>query len=583
MVAQAFFRQKTTGLSAIAVLAMALLLVPLAKAFSLHSSFFDLGIFESLLFRVTHFDEWPLAFAGHAQWFSLLYGWLYGLFPSAVTPYLLVGGQALLLLVPVIWFYRRYGLFAAFVYLAYVPLWANAHFDFHFDHLAVPLLMAFYLALLDRRIGWAVLSATLVMFVKEPFALETAACGALMLWAAFHGESIWGPPKKQVNRRLMVIGALWLIGAGIGYFCFAMGYLLPYFAPDGWGGSLGGAAFGWLGHGLGEIIRTIVTRPQAIVLDIVTTPGKLVYLGVVFGLLAFIPLLRPVFLIPALPLLGIAMLSHLPNYYDYNTHYTAGLIVPVMFAFVHGLPKARALWIRGGGWVWRKVFNPRPGPGPRPGPRPGPLPGGEGISLLGENTLGVVREARLSKAFYVLLALWILGGHVMMSPSPISRLFWSDKVWSYSWRAYVPTARDAMMKAAMEKYIPADPDVSVTTQNAVNWGYLARRKVYLPFPLGIAEPYKEMDWSNRTMKGFREFVETGYKSASITHDRYADYVVLDLKRPWFLVDKGCEWIYGACRDKKMAKEFLGWVAYARSVYDPVFERDGFMILKRRGT
>lgn len=88
----------------------------------------------------------------------------------------------------------------------------------------------------------------------------------------------------------------------------------------------------------------------------------------------------------------------------------------------------------------------------------------------------------MSKAFYVLLALWILAGHVIPSPSAISRLFWSDKVWSYSWRAYVPTEREAMMKVAMLKYIPADPDVSVTTQNTVNWYYLADRKVYAPFP-----------------------------------------------------------------------------------------------------
>ena len=54
-------------------------------------------------------------------------------------------------------------------------------------------------------------------------------------------------------------------------------------------------------------------------------------------------------------------------------------------------------------------------------------------------------EAR-GRLFYVLLFGWILFGHIMMSPSPISRLFWSDKVWSYSWRAYVPTERDAMMK-----------------------------------------------------------------------------------------------------------------------------------------
>jgi len=70
------------------------------------------------------------------------------------------------------------------------------------------------------------------------------------------------------------------------------------------------------------------------------------YLGVAFGLLAFISLLRPAFLIPALPMLAIAMLSHSPDHYDYNSHYMAGLIMPIMLAFVLGLTQAEQTWVR---------------------------------------------------------------------------------------------------------------------------------------------------------------------------------------------------------------------------------------------
>ena len=134
----------------------------------------------------------------------------------------------------------------------------------------------------------------------------------------------------------------------------------------------------------------------------------------------------------------------------------------------------------------------------------------------------------------------------------------------------------------MLEYIPVNREVSVTTQNTVNWSHLAHRKVYLPFPLGIAEPHKVMDWSNRTWDGLGEFVKTEYKPPAIMHDRYADYVVLDLKRPYFLIDRGCAWIHGECWDKEMEKKFLGWVSYTRSLYETVFERDGFMILRRGG-
>jgi hypothetical protein len=33
--------------------------------------------------------------------------------------------------------------------------------------------------------------------------------------------------------------------------------------------------------------------------------------------------------------------------------------------------------------------------------------------------------------------------------------------------------------------------------------------------------------------------------------------------------------------KEMEKKFLDWVSYTRSIYDTVFELDGFMILRRR--
>jgi uncharacterized membrane protein len=563
---------------ALFVLAGFLLLLPFTKVLSLHSNFFDLGIFESLLHKIARTSEWQWAFAGHASWFALPFGLLYGLSPPSLAPYFLVSMQAILLLLPALWFYRRFGVFAAFAYVAYYPVWVNAHFDFHFDHLAVPLLMGFYLALLDRRIGWAVLSATLLIFVKEPFSLQTAACGVLMLWAFFRGSSIWEQPLDQISRRWLVAGAVWLVSVGLGYLYFYLHYLLPYFTHEFWGEPLGGEAFGWLGKDLGDILQTIVTKPHLVIWDISTTPRKIVYLGVVFGMLAFVPLLRPVFLIPAIPFLAIAMLSRLPNYYDYNTHYTAGLIVPVMFAFVYSLHRAERIWgkldARLEGMLQRLRSSI-------------PLTlalsshlGGRGLFGRLGISFSMVEVRR--RIFYVLLFGWILFGHIMLSPSPISRLFWSDKVWSYSWQAYIPTERDEMMKAAMEKFIPSDLEVSVTTQNALNYSHLAHRKVYLPFPMGIADPHKVMDWSNRTWGGLGEFVRTGYKPTAITYDRYADYVVLDLKRPYFLMDWGCNWIYGECRDKEIEKKFFGLVAYTRSIYGTVFERDGFMILRRRG-
>lgn len=573
---------KTTRLLLLSALVGFLFFIPLAKVFSMHTSYFDLGVFENTLYQSAVAGEWQLAFAGHAHWFALIYGLLGSLFSFAAIPYFLVGTQAILLSLPTYFLYRRFGMFIAFTYITFYPVWVNVHFDFHYDHLSVPLLLVFYLTLLNQKIGWAVISATLLIFIKEPFALQTAACGVLLLWCFFRSSSIWTKPIDFCNRVLLIVGALWLVSVGLGYFYFAMVYFLPYFSPVGWLGPLGGEAFGWLGHSFSEIMQMIITKPHSIVWDIVITPGKLVYLGIVFGMLAFIPLLYPAFLIPAAPLLAIAMLSHLPNHYDYNAHYTAGLIIPVIFAFVYGLPRAESIWGVFIGWLGGMLSR---------------------IKASLDCKESIVQKIDLQKKismvfvstpangfcklqngywlFYVFLFGWILLGHIALSPSPISRLFWLDKVWSYSWHAYVPTERVAMMKAAMEKFIPDDPEISITTQNTLNYSFLAHRKLYLSFPLGISEPSKVMNWSNRTWEGLVEFVRTGYKSPSITLDRYADYVVLDLRRPYFLVDHGCEWIYDDCLNKEMEKKFLDWVAYTKSYYEMVFEQDEFIILKRR--
>lgn len=555
-------------------IAVVFILLPVAQYIALHSNVMDLGAHEHLLFVLSG-GVWQAALSAHLQGYSFVLASFISVYEAAGMPVGvgLVATQALLLILPTFFFSRIAGVWMALAYVAYSPVWINAHFDFHYDHLAVPLLLGFYLCLRSGRSWWAFLFASLLIFVKEPFALETAGCGLLMVFRAI--QNSWAaPPSSQVqvdaSDNSGSVSQLWLAGIALilmggGYFFFVTQSVLPYFAPASWG-TFSGEAFSWLGKSLGEIVGNILTQPLSIVGEILTTPGKQVYLLVVFGLLAFIPLLAPSYLIPALPLLAIAMLSRLPNYYDYNTQYTAGLIIPVMFAFMHGLPRAQALWMKGSGWILRKVFPSHASRRDR--------------SYVPESTLPADMEARLSKAFYVLLALWIVSGHVMLSPSPISRLFWSDKVWSYSWHAYVPTEREEMMKEAMLKYIPADPSISIAAQNTVNWYHLANRKVYLPFPMGVIEPFAVVDWSNRTWDGFWSFVYTHQMPPAITYDRYADYVVLDIKRPWFIIDKGCDWLYGACRNNEMAGKFLRLVDETRQHYDTVFERDGFMILRR---
>lgn len=546
------------------------LFIPNGKVFSLHSSYFDLGIFHNIFYRMSMESEWQLAFSGHAHWFAFLYSFFYGILPLSAAPYFLVTSQAIFLLLPGFLFYRHFGIFPAFVYFTFFPIWMIAHFDFHFDHLAVPITMCFYLALLHRRVGLAVLSATMLMFVKEPFALQTAACGILMFLASLPGSSICFQSEGKNSSIYLMVGGVWLFFSGLVYFVFAMYYLLPFFAPVGWEGALGTEAYGWLGTDLRSVLQTIITNPLLVALDIISTPAKLMYLAVVLGVLAFIPLLRPVFLIPAIPIFSIAMLSQLQNHYDYNSHYTAGLIIPAMFAFVHGLPRAEEVWGKALSLAKKSILVFRRW-----------LPSMVFViktSSRGEDTVSADEDRR--RVFYVLLIFWVLIWHAMLTPSPISRLFWSDKVWSYRWQAYLPTERNAMIKNAIENFVPTGEDVPVTTQNTLNYGPIGSRKIYLPFPLGIADVHNTVDWSSRTVNDFWFFLLTGYKPVLLTNNHYSEYIILDLKRPYFLIDRGCEWVYSECRDEEMERKFIEWLSIAQMSYHKVFDQDGFMILRR---
>ena len=181
--------------------------------------------------------------------------------------------------------------------------------------------------------------------------------------------------------------------------------------------------------------------------------------------------------------------------------------------------------------------------------------------------------------------------HILLSPSPISRIFWFELVPQYHYTAYIPTKRDAMIKEAIKEYIPDDFNVSVSTQNSVNCAHLAHRRYYFCFPKGATEPAKVPDFSNKSLIGLWTVIKdlvsgqwTKEKRLPTTDYRliYADYVVLDLKRQWFVNDRGCDlWRNGQCHNPAFSQEFLKLVEETKKRYDLIYEKDGFMILKRR--
>jgi hypothetical protein len=487
------------------------------KYLALHSTVFDLGVFLSNIYSLHNDGQWWRAFLGHAQPLLPVYAQVYRLVPDQAAPLVLLAAQAFVLALPALWAARRYGMLAALAYALYFPVWTNALFDFHLDHLLIPLLFGFLAAATSGRYRLAVVLGLLPALVKEPYALTTAFCGLYLLAAARQSRAGWG---------LILFGGL--------YFYVATAWLVPFCTAEGGFGAPSGA-YAWLGSGPGTALLTLLTHPLDALAVVFGVPGKWKYLAFLFGALLFFPIFRPKLLLPALPALALALLSTQPSAYGWANHYTAGAAGALFFAFCEVLGPVRILARQAGNGVRR---------------------------------------------FGLLIFLALAGGHVLLAPSPVSRLFWTTDNFAFSIEAYEPTARDAGILGEILRSVPRDPALPVVSQNTLNWGALAERRDYNSFPLGVFDPHPVRDLSGATWMNLWTFIRTGQTPNLPVRTWQAGYVLLDLTRPWFVLDRGCDFQNGACRDEDVAREFTALVTRARRELETVYDQDGFLILRR---
>jgi uncharacterized membrane protein len=479
----------------------------------------DLGVYSSTLYSISSLGYfWKFLF-GHSSPYLVIYSEIYSVFSIEGILFF----QSLIIALSGYVIKKYLGLLPFVAYLLFFPVWFNALFDFHPDHLSILLLLCFFIFIQLNNFKYATIFAIALAFVKEPFALQTVACGVYLLFSKNEliSKSCDRYFTNSSNRLLYGFG---LIGFGFGYFYIATTFLIPYFLGIEESSVSQYLYFNGLGSSISEVIWYIFNNLEGVVSKLITSPDKIIYVVALFGSLGFIPLLNPKPLIVALPILAISLLSEHQNYYGLGHHYTAGLIAPMIFAFAGGLSRAKI--------IWQKI----------------------GFS---------------TKWFVPMLVTGLVVAHIALAPSPIGRLFWSDKVWAYSYQAYIPTDRDAMIKQAITNFVPTDPKIVVSIQNTVNWLPLIQRRHFLLFPQGVSEGESA------------PFIESGFQHKYTEWKPImADYVVIDMKRPWFLVDKGCDWAYGKCTNNIIANEYLEMVEKARNIMQVIFERDGFLILKK---
>ncbi|MCI4626647.1 MAG: DUF2079 domain-containing protein [Candidatus Magnetoovum sp. WYHC-5] len=204
----------------------------------------------------------------------------------------------------------------------------------------------------------------------------------------------------------------------------------------------------------------------------------------------FLPLFSFKELIPTIPLFIIPIVSSNPDHSNIESQYTAGLIGAIFVAFILVLRDVRNRW--GGRPVWALLI----------------------LSVLLTGTLNFAK-----------------------SPAPYSLSFW-NKTWSVVWTYdnYLKMAYDKDMQD-MLKLVPSNAQKVVVAQSNINYGSLAHRYRFYPFP---------------------------------QHWQRADYILFDMNKPYMYYDK------------EDATKFIQELANVQKSNDftQIFNRSGLMLYAR---
>jgi len=503
----------------VVAIALALLVMPQLRLSALHASFYDLGQYATIVNAVAVLDDAGMVLRSHVHLLIMPYAWIYRLFPSAETLLFL---QSLVLIAGAYLAGRTWEQcgagrleLGALVYLLSLPIWFNALFDFHFDHLVFPLLLAALLATesRDKRAPALVFLLGLGLCgVKEVYALSSVGLGLYY---------------SVVKRQWGAGGLLTLVS--VGYFWIVTAIILPFYSEGKVIGEIWSGAFGHLGDTPGAMAIAILSRPWVLVAEVISSPRKIFFFLAIGLSFAFVGLKKPLILLPALPIILITLLSRNPNHAYLGHHHSIGIFPPLFFAtaLVIGemVPARRDFWSR----------------------------------------------AVLCGSVAVL---------VLMGPAPISRLFVFSSGLNYGASSYVPTTRDRWVGATIAAHIPVGPGVVVSTQNTVFVPHLGRAELLVAFPEGVDVPTTTVATKGISLwQLVRDAIQGGVRRGP--QHRFADWVILDLKRPWFVLDEGCAWVGNACTDQTMAETFNSHVRGLDRTFDQVVNADGLLIYRRR--
>lgn len=498
----------------IGFLGIALAAMPLLKNAALHSNYFDLGQYATDMFQLSHGRGLGLVFTAHINPYLLIYSAVYRLVP---LPLVLLVLQSAALLAGAAATWRLWGkmgtaspMFGVGLYLLSVPVWYNDLFDFHFEHLLFIFYPLLFITTADapnaRRRGAALTLLLAICFVKEIYALSAAMAGLALM----------------TRRGWRATGAVAALCAAL-YFAVATAQVIPAFTGGKEIGQIWHSGFGYLGGSISQIVRSILSDPFLIVRETLSNWRKAMYVGVLFGSLAFLPLLAPLQLLPCLPPLAIALLSRDPDHYGLWNQYPAGIMAPMLCAVPAALRRL-------------------------------PVPDWRNGAVLAALCTSIAIQ-------------------VAFGPSPFSRLFWKDN-WPYGYDAYHRTDRDAWIERVVDRFIPSDPTLTVSAQNDLTLPRLANRWNYFAFPDSVAQPAPRQGLPGGIGERWLAPLERAWHGLPPAKPDLveADYIVLDLKRPLQVVQPSANVVL---------RNVGGVIDALGPEFTSVFAKDGLLIFARR--
>jgi uncharacterized membrane protein len=454
------------------------------KVYALGSNIADLGFYVNNI--ANSFYDYKIIFIGHVQPLLAVFSVFLIFIPTEYKDYFLVNIQYFIILYTSLILYTKYKPIYSLILILFYPIWINALFDFHPDILILPLMAYLYYYNSINKINRILICGLLICFIKEPYALITAFFGLFILI-----EQI------RIQNKKMIFAGIYLIIMGLLWFIVSICFILPNFNNNY--GAISSNAFNWLidikyNHLYDYIINSI-------------NYSKIKFILLPLILFIFIPLINIKYIIPVIPIFGIAMLSSNPNYYNTFNHYSLPLVVPIIAATYF-------------------YINDKP---------------------------------QLKKILNLIIFLNLIS-FIIFTSSPISRLFWSDKVYEYSWKNYYLDDRKNSIKNAINKYLSNDKSSSVSVQNNIHLSVISDRKYLYIFPQGVLYD------NNKNYGNIKDGV-------------IAKYVLIDNKIPIFVYADGCTYLFGECTNQTIKNQYNSIVDGLNLHYNLVYSEDGFNIYK----